>query len=225
MLFPVSFETTLNYGGGELFQNLVGLWSLPDSQVGGTSLIGTPGPTLSFYGGMSASRWGTDTIQGRTVNTLRFQRDGRITGSMSGTSIPINDESRTLAGWFKATQTGGSGPSPGEQRDATMRTTSLPGTINCNWINGVKPRASTQSSRMFSSIAGTTSSSLMTAHRTATRPTSTARSYALAPLTAGRARTLALSTSAVTSDHLRISTDTSPRSSSSVAPSLPPRSL
>ena len=110
VLFPVSFETTLNYGGGELFQSLVGLWSLPDSQVGGTSLIGAPGPTLSFAGSMSASRWGTDTIQGRTVNTLRFEGDGRVTGSMSGTSIPINDASRTLAGWFKATQTGGSGP-------------------------------------------------------------------------------------------------------------------
>ena len=103
---------------------------------------------------------------------------------------------------------------------ATMPTTSVSTHHHsCFWINGVKPRASTQSSRMFSSIAGTTSSSLMIAHRTATRPMSTARSYALAPLTAGRARTLALSTSAATRRQARTSTDTLLRSPSSAAPS------
>ena len=150
---------------GAMAAGLVGRWSLPDSQRS-TSLIGTTGPTLSFAGSMSASRWGTDTIQGRTVNTLRFQRDGHVWASMSGTSIPIGDASRTLAGWLKVTQYGGNGPfgwGAVENHAYYIGTYSGHQLMLDVWghTEGVNPISSN-----YSSTAGTTLSPLMTAHRT-----------------------------------------------------------
>ena len=73
---------------------LVGLWNLPDSQVGTTSLIGTPGPTLSFAGSLGSSSWQTDVVGGRTVNVLNFAGSHRATGSGSG--MPSGASHRSL---------------------------------------------------------------------------------------------------------------------------------